>query len=76
MRLYLLRRDRRYGDPVYDCVNGLVVRAESEEMARALAAEKSADEGGHVWLDMTKSSCDQLPENGVPGVILVDFNAG
>jgi len=76
MKLYLLRRDIDKRDPIYDCFDGHVIRADSEAMARELAACAAADEGRDVWTDPTRSACDQISEHGAPGIVLSNFNAG
>jgi hypothetical protein len=65
----------------YDEYDGYVIRAGSEQAARALAE-------GHVpqdrysrlvrdrWLDPTRSSCELLDSEGSAGIILGSFNAG
>ena len=56
--LYVLSEYRRYSqceDVVYN--NTKVVGAYSEEDARLVAYENAEDEGGDIWLDMTKTSC-------------------
>lgn len=64
--------------PHLDKAFGFVVRAGSEEEARWLAhesagAESSTLEGVHPWRDASYSTCEELPEEGPPGVVLVNF---
>ena len=60
----------------YDCTHGVIVRADSEQEARTLAASVAGDEGWLVWGDPSKTSCDALEANGNNKVLLVDFHAG
>ena len=60
----------------WDTAQGFVVRAESEQQARALAADEADDEGRRAWLDPAFSDCTELVSEGELGVILRDFNAG
>lgn len=75
MRLFLLVRTENVG-PIYDCNNGCVVRAKNETEARKLAATLRGDEGPDVWTDPKRSSCETIPSQGEPGIIMVDFHAG
>lgn len=94
MRLWLLRphtevlaRGRSPWRPWFEKVFGVVVRASSEEEARALAQSEAGSEGlgiyqglglaseqvaKAVWLDPLFTACDRLLEDGPPAVILVD----
>lgn len=94
MRLWLLRphtevlaRGRSPWRPWFEKVFGVVVRASSEEEARALAHSEAGSEGlgiyqglglaseqvaKAVWLDPLFTACDRLLEDGPPAVILVD----
>ena len=63
-------------NPWYDSMHGLVIRAENEESARMEATLHAGDEGPVAWLDNTKTSCEVVTEEGSPGLILQDFNAG
>lgn len=80
MKLWILKRDLK--EIGYDEAAGFVVRAESEEKARRIVAEAEypkdgpGDEGGKFWLDRGLTSCDELPTEGAPDIILRDFNAG
>lgn len=49
---------------------GFVVRADSEDSARAFAYAFSDDGNREKWLDRKKSSCVELSTDGQPGVIL------
>lgn len=60
----------------YDCNIAVVVRAPSPHAARRFASELRGDEGAKTWRDASQSSCQRLCNDGQPGVILRDFNAG
>jgi hypothetical protein len=75
MKLYVLRRpDDQL--PTYDAAFGFVIRAVSAEEARLIASGGAGDEGKDVWLDPTRTRCEELTQDGDPEVILQDFNAG
>lgn len=75
MKLWLLTR--LADTPVYDVTNGMVVRAESEERARKVAAALTiSDDGPETWLNPNGSTCDELTAHGAEMVVLRDFNAG
>ncbi len=91
MRLWLLRPagGLKKGDnpwePWFDKVFGFVVRADTEEEARALAHDDAGDEnrGGfrgrakyltkQPWLDAKYSTCVELLPEGAAGVVMEDF---
>jgi len=60
----------------WDCVHGFVIRAETEEDARAIAVKNKGDEPGDSWSYSQHSHCVELLPEGVKGVVLKDFNAG
>lgn len=63
-------------EPWYDKAFGFVVRAESEEAARALAHADGGDEsrGDRApWLDPQQSICVELTEQGTEEVVVRDF---
>jgi hypothetical protein len=83
----VLARRRNPWRPWFDKVFGLVVRANNEAEARALAQARAGNEGlgiyrefgfGEeeialgVWLDPDYTACEALAHDGPPGVILVD----
>ena len=74
MKLWLLKR--LGNDPTYGCFNGFVIRAETENVARVMAAQKAADEGATTWMLAELSSCEELPQDGDASILLFDFNAG
>jgi hypothetical protein len=59
----------------YDCVYGVVVRARTEDEARSYAANASGDEGKDTWMDPTRATCFQIPQDGDSGVLLRDYRA-
>ena len=73
MTLWLLER---IGKSRYDEYVGHVIRAGSEDEARAIAAEKPGDEGAAVWTEPAHSTCTPVAEAGETGIILSDFHAG
>jgi hypothetical protein len=77
MKLWILRP----GDdslppwiPYYDRIFGFVIRAQSEDAARSLAASTCREEGPDAWLSSRSSSCIELPVDGPAGVIMEDFS--
>lgn len=75
----------RMGHTDYDRTAGVVVRAPTEMMARALAAgpgqgfpdlDTGEDYGFPEALDPDASACKPLLDAGAPMVILSDFRAG
>ena len=60
---------------VYDLHWGYVIRAETEEKARHIAAERGTDER-RGWLSSEYSTCVELFADGEEGVILDDYRAG
>jgi len=70
MKLFLLTRDGWY-----DEIHGMLIRARSEDRARALSNIQSADEG-KIWTDMKKVDCQIVNVNGDEEIILIDFHAG
>ncbi len=77
MKLWLLRpqneRDDRWD---WDCAYGFVVRAATEDHARRYAAGQAGDEGEDTWMSQAVTTCEELTQDGDPGVVLQDFNAG
>lgn len=74
--LFLLERDDPEGK-IYDCNDAFLVRARSEKQARKIASKRqSGDEPPQTWLDPKKSSCEIVPADGEPGIIMTDFHAG
>lgn len=85
MKLWLLkaREQTNAWKPWYDKAFGFVVRAETEDQARAFAQKEGGDEvrdyraGKEVpaWTDPNLSTCEELIAAGEPGVVLRDFAA-
>jgi len=77
MNLWILRprEDSGLWEPWYDKAFGFVVRAETEEHARALAAEGAGDEGPDAWMYSKFSTCERLPDGGVAEIVMHDFHA-
>ncbi len=82
MRLFQLSRvcglpndDNPWFTP-YDKMFGVIVRAKDGAHAREIAARECGDEGEQVWLDSRYTSCVDLMQDGVEGVIITDFHAG
>ena len=66
-------------EPWYDLCFGFVVRAETEEAARACAQDEANDRHEHMpepptgqWIDARYSSCTLLADEGEEGIVLVD----
>lgn len=74
MKLWILRL--RQDLHRYDCVAACVIRAYSEEAARALASAEALDEGEDVWTDPSGSTCEELRGCGPSGVIVADTKVG
>jgi hypothetical protein len=73
MKLWLLEAK---GAVDYDEFDAYVIRAEDEEGARKIAAEKPGASGPKKWLNPRRSICTELTADGEPGLILGSFNAG
>ena len=84
MKLWLLRPVK--GDPLwkpwYDKAFGFVVKAETEEDARAVANANSGDEGRYenrseaAWLSDKHSTCVELTadtSDGEPQLVIKDY---
>ncbi len=91
MKLWILRPIEKKGDnpwnPWYNKAFGFVVRAATEEKARAIAHGEAGDENrGEFlsekiantkgpWLDAKYSTCEILTDKGDEGLIMQDFAA-
>ena len=78
MKLWLLEaiRERSPWVPWYDTCFGLVVRAETEVEARAIASENGGEEiksGAEPWMHEEYSTCIELTGDGDRGVIIRDI---
>lgn len=60
---------------IWDGNIGYVIRACSEEKARALA-NIEAEREGRIWNDPEKVSCEVITETGSHEIILTSFNGG
>lgn len=86
MALWLLRPidpDSPPWEPWYDRCFGFVVRAPSEEKARAMTEGATGDEqartyggkGPNPWLDPALATCERLSQRGLDGIVMIDFHA-
>lgn len=66
-------------EPWYDKYDGFVIRAETEEQARAVAQKGGADEIARgdrlAWTNSKYSTCEMLREDGKEEIVLSSFNA-
>lgn len=78
MKLWLLQRtEAGPAVPTYECSDGSVIAAETEERARQIAGAIAGEEGEGAWLDGTRSSCNMIvPDACDEGIILQDFQHG
>ena len=80
MNLYLIKRFHEDDSLGYDEFAGFVIAAETEWVARRIAADRSAMEGREIWLSICGpvssieliASDVSLPE----GMVLADYRAG
>ena len=83
INFYLLRPVENLGDdnpwnPWYDKSFGFLIKAENELEARQLADSRGGDENRHAnhpWLDEKYSTCVDLNEVEVTGIIMSDFRS-
>ena len=86
MKLWILRpvKDDALWEPWYDKTFGFVVRAETEQAARAFAQDGGGDEvrRGYsdrpqhpAWTDASHSTCEPLEMGGLDGIIMEDSHA-
>ena len=91
MKLWLLRHiaGRPEWEPWYDRAFGHVVRAETEQQARELAAEAAGAEAPwdwdrdplgkkrkhNPWLDAAASTCVELTTGGAAEVVMTDLHS-
>ncbi len=71
MKLWLLIRTDRVG---YDEHDSAIVRAETEEEARILASEHCYP--SEAWIDVNRSTVEELVADGEKGIVLSSFNSG
>ncbi len=78
MNVYLLRAQKGHEDECgsYDECNGFVIRAESEQRARDMAAGAAWDEGKDFWIDPARSYCLPLPVDGAEEIVMSDTHPG
>lgn len=72
MNLWVLRPINKW-EPWYDKAFAFVVRAESEDDARAIAAKNCGDEGAGSWTNSLRTSCDVLVADGPAEMIVRDY---
>jgi hypothetical protein len=63
----------------YDCAEGFVVAADSEEEARALAATRKGDEGAFCWESPSYSEATLIAPSSIytsAQIVLRDYLAG
>ena len=84
MKLWILRpvKDDALWEPWYDKTFGFVVRAETEQEARAFAQDGGGDEvvryttgPAPAWTDASHSTCEPLEMGGLDGIIMEDSHA-
>ena len=77
MKLYIISQTPRGENSGFfnaaDCLMEIVVRAEDETQARAMAVERSGDEPDHYWTDPAFSFCEELDADGPAEVICRDY---
>ena len=59
----------------WDEYKGFVIRAEDEISARVIAGQQDSYHKSR-WIDHKQTSCEEITQEGDPGVILDSFNAG
>lgn len=59
----------------WDCADAFVVVAETEDRARAIAAEQAGDEGAETWINSSLSACVEL-DASEERIVVRSFNAG
>jgi hypothetical protein len=79
MPFFLLQADTQgtslEPDPPAGSVKAMVVRADDDESARAVADANCGSEGPHVWTDPTQATCHALESEGEAYPVLRAFNA-
>jgi hypothetical protein len=71
VKSYWLQHDEYHGE--LEIVYEMVVRAESEQEARELAANSAKSEGEEIWMDPARSSCMDLDEVKTSVVIMRQY---
>jgi hypothetical protein len=75
MKLYLLKIENR-NFVGYDAYDSCLVRAETEEQARNIAAAELLGWQSKFWTDPAIASCQEVTQNGEPEIIIDSYNAG
>jgi hypothetical protein len=78
MSLWILERIK-YDKYKWNITNAWVIRALTEESARAIACKECGDEDERertIWLDSDKTTCKVLSVDGPEEMILQDYTAG
>lgn len=78
INLYLITRNKDL-KPNYDAARGFVIAAESEMIARNLAADAGGDEPRIHWLELEYSTIEHIGMSHryqTRQIIMRDFNAG
>jgi hypothetical protein len=57
----------------WDAAQAFVIRAETDQVARKLAAKVAGEEGRDAWLDGELSTCEVLSPSGSTSVILRNY---
>jgi hypothetical protein len=80
MRIWLLRPVSESLDPwspwVENRTFGFVVRAQTDDAARELAATHAGDEGPDAWLLSKYSTCAELTGDGPAEVVIAEYTTG
>lgn len=72
-------------NPGYDVTQGLLIRAECEGDARAMADQKTRAEyednsdwrpRHRPWMDTRLASCAEMTSEGAAEIVMVDYQAG
>lgn len=72
-RIWLLEH---IGRTPFDAYDSFVIRAPTEEDARALAEARDNPDTDGTWTDPERSTCERISPRGEPGIISSDFNGG
>ncbi|OWV29802.1 hypothetical protein JI62_10080 [Halomonas campaniensis] len=84
MKIFILNLVQPF-NPGHDVTQGMLIRAESEGDARAMADQKTCAEYENngdwrprrrPWIDTRLTSCAEMTSEGAAGIIMVDYQAG
>lgn len=79
MQIFLIERAFDFNDDFdsFDCFEGHIIAAKSEEDVRKIAAAQPGDEGAELWLNPEKSIVTVVnpADYDKPAIILSDFHA-